>query len=41
MKLTTIFLISILSVYMFAEDFMQPTQIAVDDQHQVTKVGEI
>jgi len=39
MKITAIFLISILSVYLFANDFMQPTQIAINNQHQVTRVG--
>ena len=39
MRITIIFLITLLSVFVFANDFMQPSQIAIDVQHQVTHVG--
>ena len=39
MKVRAIFLISILSVLVFANDFMQPAQISIDDQHQITRMG--
>ncbi|MCK5050958.1 MAG: hypothetical protein KAS53_04425, partial [Candidatus Cloacimonetes bacterium] len=39
MKITAIFLITIISVFVFANDLMQPAQIAIDDQHQFTHVG--
>jgi len=39
MKLTTIFLISVLSVCMFAEDFMQPAQIAKDSYNPAMRFG--
>ncbi|MEA2095079.1 MAG: FlgD immunoglobulin-like domain containing protein [Candidatus Cloacimonadota bacterium] len=40
MKITAIILFTILSVLVFANDFMQPAQIAIDDQHQITCVGK-
>jgi hypothetical protein len=39
MKITAIFLIITLSVFIFANDFMQPTQTAIDDQNQITRSG--
>ncbi|MBT3756621.1 MAG: hypothetical protein HOG24_10110, partial [Candidatus Cloacimonetes bacterium] len=39
MRITIIFLITLLSVFVFANYFMQPSQIAIDVQHQVTHVG--
>jgi len=39
MKRTAIFLIFILSIQIFANDFMQPSQKLVDDRFQVSRVG--
>jgi len=39
MRITVIFLIILLSVFVFANDFIQPSQIAIDDQHQITHIG--
>ncbi len=39
MKITAIFIVTIFSVLLFANDFMQPAQIAIEDQHQFTRGG--